>query len=40
MNLTNIFNKYHSDKGSILEAHQYARDYEKDIDIFKYTFDS
>lgn len=29
MNLTNIFNKYHSDKGSILEAHQYARDYEK-----------
>jgi hypothetical protein len=30
--LTHIFNKYNSDKGSIFESHQYAKDYEKLID--------
>lgn len=32
MNLTELFNKYASDKGSIFEAHQYAKDYEELID--------
>jgi 8-demethyl-8-alpha-L-rhamnosyltetracenomycin-C 2'-O-methyltransferase len=32
MNLTELFNKYHSDKGSLFEAHQYAKDYEQLID--------